>query len=400
MPGGSVPRTRRETRAAVLESLLRTGSAMRGGLARDTRMTEASISRIVTELRGEKLIDEFRQPMPSGGAHTSIVALNAGIRVLGIELSETRLSFGVGDLAGRLDYTERMRAAPGLTQEAFELLFYESLCAVNEWSLARGIRLRQAAMSVPGYGRWAGRPVYDWDMGRMHAFLAEQLPGVPVALANSVIAHSAYRRYARPLEPGESAPSGDHLLLFVGRGVGGVMVHAASSTNAFSVVEIGHMVMQRDGLECRCGHRGCLEAYTSLAAVGPLIGFSDVDLVARGEHYPASLDVVPGCEAALADRLDLLGMALGNALNLKPVGCVHVSGWPSLLPAQAQAAMLAGLGRSLLGGYDPARLEVGFIEPSIGYDPKAALALAAYSLVRGGGLDETAGAALDDGAQS
>jgi predicted NBD/HSP70 family sugar kinase len=364
---------------------LRSKGAYRAGIAQDSNLTEASVSRILNQLRRENLIEETRRQTSNAGAPTVLVTLNSEINVLGIELSNSRLSFGVGDLRGTLDYVERMPASPQLSQLEFEKLFADSAAAVCEWTKTRGITLRQAAMSIPGFGRQAGNPIYPWDMSRLHAFLEEVLPAVPLTLTNSVIAQAAFHRYS---DPSGYSISGDHLFLFVGHGVAGVIVNDAAPIDAFETFEIGHMVIERDGLPCRCGHKGCVEAYTSLRAVSQITGISDADILTRGDKFIEALNVDPGARETLRERQLLLGLALGNALNLHPLPKVVISGWPSLMPEVDRAAITEGLNQSLLGGYAPERLELSFIEPSIGNDPKAALHYAAYCFVRGGGPED------------
>lgn len=374
---------------------MRSKGAFRTGIARDSNLTEASVSRILNELRRENLVEEKRQQTSNAGAPTAFVTLSKDITVLGIELSNSRLSFGVGDLKGTLDYVERMPASPQLSQQEFERLFAESTANVREWVSARGITLRQAAMSVPGFGREGGNPIYPWDMSRLALSLAEALPGVPLTFTNSVIAQAAFHRYSRPAG---YVILGDHLFLFAGHGVAGVIVNDAAPVDAFSAFEIGHMVIERDGLPCRCGHKGCLEAYTSLRAISPIIGMTDADILTKGDHFMEALSVDPVAREALRERQFLLGLALGNALNLHSVPKVVISGWPSLMPEVDRAAIADGLNQSLLGGYSPERLELSFIDPLIGNDPKAALHYAAYCFVRGGALDEKSGqrAALEE----
>lgn len=390
MSGRFVPRSRRETRASVLESLLRSRGGFRTDIARDCNLSEASVSRILNELRKENTVEETRQQTSGAGAPTALVTLSKDIAVLGIELSNSRLSFGVGDLKGTLDYVERVPASTQLPQREFEKLFADSATAVSAWATARGLALRQGAMSIPGFGRAAGNSIYPWSMGRLQALLGEALPDVPLTLTNSVIAQAAFHRYARA---GGYSISGEHLFLFVGHGVAGVIVNDTAPVDAFQAFEIGHMVIERDGLPCRCGHKGCVEAYTSLRAVSQIIGMSDADILTKGDHFMEALGVDPAARETLRERQFLLGLALGNALNLHPVPKVVVSGWPSLMPEDDRAAIGEGLNQSLLGGYAPERLELSFIEPAIGNDPKAALHYAAYCFVRSGGLDERSGLA-------
>ncbi len=384
MSGRFVPRSRRQTRATVLESLLRTKGAFRTDLARETSLTEASVSRIVADLRSEKLVEERKESAPHAGGPTALVTLSNDINVLGIELSNSRLSFGVGNLGGALDYVERMPASPNLDQDEFERLFATSAVALREWTDARGIDLRHAAMSIPGYGREAGNPIFPWDMARLKRFLGEVLPGLSLTLTNSVVAQAAFHRYAMPSTYGVE---GDHLFLFVGHGVAGVIVNEAEPIDAFSPFEMGHMVIERDGLVCRCGHRGCVEAYTSLRAVSTIIGVPGNEILARGDRFLDALEVDDVARDMLRERQFLLGLALGNALNLHPVPAVVISGWPSLTPESDRSAIFEGLNQSLLGGYDEGRLSLAFIAPSIGNDPKAALSFAAYCFVSGGGLE-------------
>ncbi|MEO3998377.1 ROK family protein [Mesorhizobium sp. CAU 1732] len=371
----------------MLESLLRTRGAFRPVIARESNLTEASVSRILSELRKENLVEEVRHPAPHVGGPTSLVTLRKDISVLGIELSNSRLSFGVGDLGGTLDYVERMPASPQLEQAEFETLFDASLSAMRGWAKTRGITVRQAAMSMPGYGRDAGNPIFPWDVERLRGFLAEALQDIPLALTNSVVAQTAFHRYSSTT-PYQVA--GDHLFLFVGHGVAGVIVNEAAPIDAFSAFEIGHMVIERDGLACRCGHKGCVEAYTSLRAVSKIIGVSDSEILTKGDRFLEVVGMDSIAREMLRERQFLLGLALGNALNLHPVSTVVISGWPSLMPEEDRAAITDGLNQSLLGGYDERRLTLSFIEPSIGNDPSAALHYAAYCFVRGGGMDAKA----------
>jgi len=381
------PRSRRETRATVLENLLRSGGAFRPTIARETNLTEASVSRILTELRNENLIQETRQSAPYPGGPTALVTLSNNIALAGIELSNSRLSFGIGDPSGALNYVERLPASPHLDQGEFERLFAESVRTMQDWSAHRGTVIRQAALSIPGYGRAAGNPIYPWDMDRLRNFLADTLDGVPVALTNSVIAQAAFHRYSNTTK---YPVSGDHLFLFVGHGVAGVIVDESAPVDAFSAVEIGHMVIERDGLPCRCGHKGCVEAYTSLRAIAKIIGVADSAVLSRGDSFIETLVLDQGVHDTLRERLFMLGLGLGNALNLHPLSSVVISGWPSLMPEEDRKAITEGLNESLLGGFDESRLALSFIAPSIGNDPRAALYYAAYCFVRGGGLDAKA----------
>lgn len=382
------PRSRQETRATVLEALLRSNGLFRQEIAAEARLTEASVSRILTEMRSEGIIEETRKPAPYVGGPTGMITLSKSIHVLGIELANDRLSLGVGDLAGGADYIERQPVGPGMDQAAFERLFAEGLAAVLSWAAERGRTLHQAALSLPGLMPAPGgegpetNVILPWDMGRLRSFVSRALGNVPLAMTNTVIAQAAFHRYRR----GQSYPPvGDHLFVFVGNGLAGVVVNEGAPVDTFRPFELGHMIIERGGALCRCGHRGCLEAYTSLKAVSALVGLPADEILRRGDGFLEPQAVGETQRQALRERLRLLGIGIGNALNLAWLPSVVLCGWPSLMAAEARGEIEAGIAESLLGGAASWRPQLDFVAPSIGNDPRGALAFAAHAFAQGGG---------------
>jgi len=382
------PRSRMATRAAILEGLLRGKRLYRHEIAAEARLTGASVSRILSELLSAGIVTEDRSHALHGGGRAGTVTLSKDVWVVGIELANDRLSVGLGDLDGRLDYVERQPAPRGLDQEGFERLLAASLVELARWAAERGRTVRQAAVALPGLmpvGAGGGiNPILPWDMGRLHAFLARSLGAVPLAMTNSVIARAAFHRYRAEAD----YPSvGDHLFLFVGHGVAGVVVNEDAPLETFRPFELGHTVMQRGGAPCRCGHHGCLEAYTSLGAVSAVVNMTAGEILRRGDQFLDTTALAPAQRDELRARLRMLGLGLGNALNLAPLPAVVICGWPSLMPPADLAEIAAGLSDSLLGGSGPAAPMLHVIPPAIGNDPRPALAYAAHAFVRSGGQE-------------
>jgi glucokinase len=92
------------------------------------------------------------------------------------------------------------------------------------------------------------------------------LTGTPVTVENDVRA-AALGVYRSLTATGEDP--GDLALLSIGTGIAaGVVLGGAIHRGANGMAgEIGHVVVDRDGLPCRCGQRGCLET----VAAGPAI---------------------------------------------------------------------------------------------------------------------------------
>lgn len=386
----SAPRSRLETRAAVLEELLKSNGLFRQEIATGSRLTEASVSRILSNLRSLRIVDETRTAAPYAGGPTGLVTLSKNISVLGIELSNDRLSVGIGDLAGSTDYVERQPAGPGITQDSFERLFLRAMEAVGTWAAENGRGIRQAALSMPGLmpglavGEGETNAILPWDMTRLRAFVTDALGEVPLALTNSVIAQAAFHRYRAP----HGYPAvGDHLLVFVGNGVAGVVVNPERPFDTFSPFELGHTIIERGGAVCRCGHRGCLEAYTSLKAVSGVLGLPADDTLRHGDKFMDQIAVSDDQRVRLRDMMRLLGVGVGNALNLAWLPSVVICGWPALMAQEDRAEIVKGMSESLLGGVKPERPQIEYVAPVIGNDPRAALAYAAHAFARAGGTD-------------
>ena len=145
--------------------------------------------------------------------------------------------------------------------------------------------------------------------------------------------------------------------------------------------------MDRAGPLCRCGHRGCLEAYAGLPAVATAFDLPEERLLTAGDHSFDELSLTGPARGRIEDMLRRIGQALGNTLNVDAVGDVVIAGWPTLLPSELRALVLDELDASLLGGMKRCGIEVTFIPPLIGNDPMSAICYAAYAFVQRGAMD-------------
>src|SRR6185295_15748 len=121
------PRSRRQTRAAILGHLLQSGGVFRPPLAKAVSLSEASLSRILFDLKAEGLIEEVRRPAPYVGGPTALVSLDGSVRLAAIELTARHLSLGVGGLSGELHYTERLPLPKAPSFESVGQLFHDAL---------------------------------------------------------------------------------------------------------------------------------------------------------------------------------------------------------------------------------------------------------------------------------
>ncbi len=146
---------------------------------------------------------------------------------------------------------------------------------------------------------------------------------VPVAIDNDANAAAWGERVAGA---GEGA---DHMLMVtLGTGVGGGIVldgHLYRGAHGMAG-EIGHFVVQLDGVQCSCGQRGCWEKYASGSALGRIAreaGFESGEAVvaAAGAGGAKALKVLDQFTrwvaigmAGLANTLDPAVIVIGGGL--------------------------------------------------------------------------------------
>jgi glucokinase len=127
--------------------------------------------------------------------------------------------------------------------------------------------------------------------------------------------------------------------LTIGTGIGGAVIQDKKLIrgSSFAAGEFGHTVFKYNGIKCRCGRRGCVEAYTAVPA---LIRFTKNAVKnSRGSILEKDLgNFTPemifdafkkGDRAAVASirqNAEMLGSAIGSVVNLLNPEIVVIGG--------------------------------------------------------------------------
>lgn len=288
------------------------------GLARATGLAPATVSNIVRLLSDRDIV----HAQPGSGRRGASVRLSprAGL-VVGVDFGHSHVAVGVGDLSGRVVAEQR--------RDVGEMGHREALAGAHE--MLREVvgpedRLRTVGLGLPA--PVAGEVVQSseifpgWD-GVNAREAAEDVFGVPVHVENDAnLGALAEHRVGA----GRGHDSSVYVKTSSGVGAGIIVAdqlfHGANGTAG----EIGHLTLDEQGPLCRCGKRGCLEAYTStpfvareLAAVVPgAEAIENVVAAARGGHVAA--------RRALEEAGLHLGRGLASVVNLINPSVVVVGG--------------------------------------------------------------------------
>lgn len=348
---------RRRNLGALLRHVHLHGPATRSALARHLGLNRSTIMALTAELTAAGLVTEEQPRMTGRAGRPSLVVRPAPERayVLAFDVAVDRLvaaRVGLGGVvldrrvAGRrragADLDEVVRVLAGFGRELF-----------RDGGRCVGVGASYCGMIRPADGMVRLAPDMGWVDQAFGSELGRALGiGLPVAVGNE--AHLGARA-----EHLRGAGVGYRNLVYlhgdVGVGGGIIVGGQLLDGEAGYGCELGHIVVNKDGLPCNCGSRGCLEAEVGERA-----------LLDRAGRPPAAFGraavkaVVDAEDAAAVAAVrhvgDWLGIGVANLINLFNPGVVIFGGMLRDLYPAAAAQVGARVAANVLAVSREARL--------------------------------------------
>lgn len=259
----------RPLRQQVFERVRASGLIARVQVAKDLGVSPASVTTITSELIEAGLIEEVSAPRdPELGRGRPAVAL--GVRagahlVAGMKMSDREHSAVIVDFAGNLLANEVVPRRPGPLPVTEMLDAMEAL--LNRVCENAGIvrsALSGVGVGLPGFVDQA-EGVVLWSSTLTEravplALAAQERLGLPVSIDNDANLVALAELW---FGAGRSLADFAVVTFEHGVGMGFVMNHRIYRGAQRLGLELGHTKVQLDGALCRCGQRGCLEAYVA-----------------------------------------------------------------------------------------------------------------------------------------
>lgn len=336
---------RRSNRAAVLAELFFGGEASRQALSERTGLSAATITNVVGELLDEGMVVESGAEDSDGGRPRILLRVNPGHGVVvGVDVGETRIRVELFDLA----MTERsgvefpLRHGEHTPEQVVDHVAGGLARVLADADIdddhVLGIGVGVPGVVEQGPDGLVDAPTYGWDKVPLRTLLAAKTP-LPLFLDNGAKTMGQAEMW---FGAGRGARDAIVALLGTGVGVGVVTDGRLYRGAASSAGEWGHTTLVIGGRRCRCGARGCLEAYVGAEAILDRAGVS-VD-GADEEAALATLLTDPAARPVLDETARYLGVGLGNLINLFNPERIVLGGWvglllgPALLPEIRAAA--------------------------------------------------------------
>ena len=188
---------------------------------------------------------------------------------IGIDLGGTNIAAGITDSDGHIVY--KASVPTGASRPREEII--DDIAALCR-TLCRDAKvpfdsIRQVGIAVPGgvdaeAGEILFTPNIPFSGINIRDILSKKLDGKPVLLAND--ANAAALAEARA---GAAKGAKNAVMITLGTGIGGGIVidgKIYTGSNGLAA-ELGHFVIEKGGVPCGCGRRGCFEVYGSATAL-------------------------------------------------------------------------------------------------------------------------------------
>ncbi len=331
----------RPLRQQIFERVRAAGLMSRVEIAKELAVSPASVTTSTSELIRLGHLEEVRLARAAGDVGRGRPPIALGVRagahhVAGIKLSDREHTAVVVDFAGHLLASHTVPATPGpvamadLAASADRLL--RGVCA------AAGVprtALSAVGMGVPGFvnhfrGAVYWSPLLDGD-GTAFARDMSRALGVEVTIDND-----ANLVALAELWFGVGREIADFAVVTIehGLGMGLVLNHRIYRGSSGLGLELGHTKVHLDGALCRCGQRGCLEAYVADYAIAREATVALERMHAAPGATPALLQALydeakagnPAARSIFHRAGRYLAVGLANVVNLFEPALIILSG--------------------------------------------------------------------------
>ena len=250
---------------------------------------------------------------------------------IGIDLGGSHIAIGVVDKSGKIIEKTEKRITSVEKRNIKKNI--EDYIIENTNNFIKKYKIENVGIAIPGTVN-STTIIKSVNLGLEHYNIVEKLEKeikIPIKIKNdakcAALAESKYgslKKYKRTL------------FLTLGTGIGGAVIIDGKllDTGELPGCEIGHMIIEKDGLLCNCGKYGCFERYASMKALkNNLRKVLGVDEKTRGQEL---LDIIRNnnksnpkykeIEQVLKEFINSLSIGISNLVNIFEPEAIGIGG--------------------------------------------------------------------------
>ncbi|MBU8732126.1 ROK family protein [Cytobacillus oceanisediminis] len=257
-----------KNKSRVLQTIIDQSPISRADISQHLGLTKGTVSSLVNELIEEQICSETGPGKSSGGRRPVMLLFNeqAGYAI-GIDLGVNYILGVMTDLSGNI-VSEHLKHMNSMRYEETILVIKEVIQSLLDTTAESPYGVIGIGIGVPGIVNKEGSnillaPNLGWTDIHLKAEIETEFH-LPVIIDNEANA-GAYGE--KRFGAGKNFENLIYVSAGIGIGVGFILQNSLyRGAEGFSG-EMGHMVIDIDGIECRCGSKGCWELYASEQAL-------------------------------------------------------------------------------------------------------------------------------------
>jgi N-acetylglucosamine repressor len=268
--------TKQHNRDLVLRTLFSHEAISRAEIARITNLTRTTVSDVVSGLLNEGLVDEIGRGESIGGKTPILLSIVPDSRyVIALNLAQDKFIGAIVNLRGEIKEMVEVQVNDNNGENALELV-YQILDQLIRKKIKPivGIGVGTPGLVNTREGVIVNAVNLAWKDLPLRALLEKKYK-LPVSILNdsqaTAIGEYVYGNHHKPDE--------NLIVVNVKYGIAaGILINGRLfQGDGGGAGEIGHVVVQENGIQCRCGKSGCLETVASARAMMNQLGVSSFE---------------------------------------------------------------------------------------------------------------------------
>ncbi len=233
-----------------------------------TGLSKMTITGLIKEYMEAGIVRECGVAQSTGGRkRTYLQVIPESLLTLGIYISRDHLNVGIIDLKGQVIQAENMELSAMEGNDIFLkklFLLCDRLMRTGHKEKIWGIGVSCAGPLLVKDGVILNPPDFNNIKNLPIVSCLEERYKLPTYLQNDICVAALAEVYF-----GNRNQYDDFIYVGISAGIGGgVIMNGKLYTGVGGLAGImGHMIVEKDGIACECGQRGCLEKYSSTRAV-------------------------------------------------------------------------------------------------------------------------------------
>lgn len=313
-------------RKKIISLLLEKNEIAKLDISRILDISITTVSTNINELKSEGIVEDVRSLESTGGRKAIAIKLNENCRYsIGVALTPSHIKVTLVNLKKRIIESLRIRHKNNGIENMLSII-KENLELIMEKYDLNSENLLGVGFSLPGTVDFnEGIIKYSYLLEAKDFNLKEKFEylNVPIYVDNEANL-SAYYEFLNRKDMLEN-------LLYIsitdGLGLGIVINGKIYRGENNSSGEFGHIKVAIDGKKCKCGAKGCLEAYTSMNALIDSyneMSLEDISDIDEFEELYMKNDLAT--KKALDKYLKILGIGISNLIMLLDPNSIIIGG--------------------------------------------------------------------------